>query len=332
MRSETLERASLITGYWYDRMAASGREALLFGSPAREQCIRAVRRTLSEGAFFGLYSEFPLLGEPFLDLSVSGSGGAEGFAEGDGFGYAPLFSYSHSVGIDSLGFEYDLSTGGENAPRAVMFLPRGMDGSEYIKNCLTLMGLGDRSERVLRYIHDAPWEFSYFGGLLNGRDRPVRIVFRLRERELSLIRADMGRFLSELSNFGYDGGELSGMPLLAKKAEVLSVGFDVMPDGRLSSSLGCEYGMARHGGDFLPDRFLQGVNAEVFSTLEEKGCIDSRWREAAKSAFACILTLPDGERVLAKHAVHTVKLRWKNGAPATPKMYTQFVCGRFAER
>lgn len=336
----TEERTRYLTGYWYDKTAADGREALLFGKNSREKCLSAVCRTVCEHSYFGLFSEFPLAGEPFLDLSVysipDGSHPSPDFINGDGFGYRPLFDYCRIRNLNSLGFEFDLSADAPANPNAVVFPPeRYLQDSLFLYECLRLLGLEDRIPFLSDRLGAVPagWTFVYFGGYNGRKGRPLRIVFRLHSHQVLRYRNDPGAFLSDLSRFGYFSAcpdILPSLNILFSYAGNCKLSFDLMPDGSLGPAIGCEYGMTRRTPvDFLPDRFMQSENAAFLRALETAGFIDGRWQSAVQSAFAAVSEEYSEEaavKILQQHAVHTVKLRFCDGKTLSPKMYTQYHC------
>lgn len=340
-----LDRVKILAGYWYDRFASDGREGLLFGSDYRQLCIKAIQRTLTGQALFGLFSEFPLVGDPFLDLSAYGVSSPDlddrpsdpvAFDSGDGFGYQPLFEYCRLRSHDSLGFEFDLSKGEPLRPHAVLFPPDNLLQDEvFLGETLRLMGQGDRTPALLDKLRSAPegWRFAYYGGY-NGRpDAPLRIVFRLRGPQVFRYRDNPEALLADLAGFGYPAAGSHMLPalrILLDHTDNCKLSLDLMQDGCFGPTVGCEYGMARRTRtDFLPRGFMEGENAAFLQALEDAGHIDGRWRHAVQSAFAVLSELPeDGvtRRYEQRHGVHTVKLRWRDAAMLPPKMYTQYSC------
>lgn len=341
MKNENI--ASKFGGYWYDRMTLNGKESLLFGNNYRELCIKAINCTLIKDSYFGLFSEFPLIGEPFLDLSVYSTPKEITlpiyFTDGQGFGYKELYEYQHRLGYHNLGFEFDLSKGQPFHPHVVIFpTDELLYDKEYLENCFNLMGINDRTGFLFNKIDKAipGWKFAYFGGYNGRKDCPTRIVFRICGEQMSAYKSNMKRLFNDLKAFGYlyiSDTMLLPLNILFKYTNNCKISFDLLPDGTLGSTMGFEYGVTlKKHSDFLPNAFWQTDNAQFLQEIEESNLIDNRWRDVVPTAFAVKSSYVDDNQklveVIQNHAIHTVKFRWREGEFLAPKMYTNYFCSQ----
>lgn len=329
-----MESHELLTGLWYDRMAADGREELLLGGDRRRECMKAVGSTLRAGYCYEAYTEIPLLGPGSLDLSVAEIGqsrkaaGAP-FLLGDGFGAAEVFDYHYSHGYFSLGFEFDLSQGEPLSPAVVVFPHRGMirdDG--YWEGAFKSLVLAGRLPDFLRRVKEQPegFRFSYYGAFRGRPSAPLRMSFKLLKDRTSEYENDPARLARRLRELGVPGiGEEAGggFAYFVKYPGNLLLDLDLLPDGTFSGKVGLELGMdGTRIGDALPKGFFASRNPSMFTQLEKDGLIDDRWRKAAESCFAVSVDLAE-EPVLVMNSIHTLKANFVYGKMGIPKLYTR---------
>ena len=177
----------------YAIAARGGREEALFGRGI-ELVRPAYEKTLIGEGYPAAYLEFPLLGEPYLDLlSVHGhvEPGSR-FAAGAGFGYQALFDWyalARPQGPVSLGIEVDCGTG--ECERAGAYL-QYRDHTGLVGPFLESVGAGWRTkafEEVAERMGER-WRPSYVGLFPARAGAPMRIGGYLDPYELRACAED----------------------------------------------------------------------------------------------------------------------------------------------
>ena len=277
----------------YAIAAADGRGEALFGDSidlARE----AYEKTLIGDGYPGAYLEFPLLGEPCLDLLSVHARIEPGsrFAPGAGFGYQPMCDWFARVcdkGEEiSCGIELDLSVG--ETERAGAYLQQRRH-TELIGPFLASVGEHERTQGYLDVLERMPqgWPPAYVG-LFPGREgTPLRIGGYLGAEERRHCADDPMHLAAAFDAIGfsaYDRAMLERCAEFMQLAPSVDFQFDIMPDG----SLGDTFGLSLSFNEARPRQAKEcmgsGYGAKLMEALEGWGLADSRWRLIADAAFA----------------------------------------------
>lgn len=317
----------------YDAVAAQGRGAALLGD-SEADALAFFRRTLIGGDFPAVYLEFPLAGEPCLDLlSIYDrvpSGAA--FASGAGFGYQQTFDWFAGTATDrelrtAIGIELDLSQG--VADHAGIYLQqRGM--TQLVRPFLQTVGAEGRADAYRGMAERMPrgWPAAYVGLFPARPGTPLRLGGYLSEPSRKRCAADPAFLGSRFDLMGfeaYDAGMLDCCSRLMGLAPAVDFQFDLMPDGSLSHTFGLSlsFGGCRPGD--VAACFSQGHGAAVMGLLEQWGLADARWRLIPDTVFArsidCQRADGSAVRLAASVLLNFAKVKFVDGSAQTAKFY-----------
>ena len=276
----------------YSMAASNGRGEALFGDsfwPVRS----IYKRTLIGDGYPSAYLEFPLLGEPGVDLLSVYESVMPGsrFAEGAGFGYQAMFDWfseNCSENEASCGIELDASVG--ETERAGVYL-QFRKHVDLVAPFLDSVGEGARAESYRAVFDRMPegWPPAYVG-LFPGREgTPLRIGGYLGNAAQKACVADPTFLAAQFDQIGfsaYDDAMLSKCSTFMSLAPSIDFQFDIMPDGRLRDvfglSLSFNEAKPRQASECMED----GYGAQICNLLQEWGLADERWKLIADAAFA----------------------------------------------
>ena len=313
--------------------ADEGRAEALFGgglARARE----AVPPFLIGKEFPGVYLEHPLVGDPFLDVTVllgplePGTRVASP-AAGEHCAMLDFYALARREHDDvTCGFEVD--TGRDTMPEAAIhFQPRAHTG--LVRPFCEAVGEPQAADLYLGLAGRMPrgWQPSFLGMFRGRPGAPLRVCGYLAEDERDRCAADPGRLAEVLGAAGFtahDGAMLSqASALMAAAPGVLDFQLDVYPDGRLGPTfaLDVEFGIERP--EAVRQSFEHGAGAAVMGLLEGWGAADGRWREAVRSAFARALPVGLDGGGVGRYALTLMpqwaKARWTGGELQPSKLY-----------
>lgn len=313
--------------------AADGRGPILFGDSvprARE----ALRPFFVGCKFPSVYLEFPLKGDPFLDVTLLYGELEPGTridspAAADTDRLLDWFSEAYEEQDHTcIGFELD--TGNPELPTAaVHFQPRSR--TDLVEPFCEAIGEPERAALYLDLVERMPkgWPLSFFG-LFRGRPGfPLRVCGYLSATERELCASDMNHLAGVFDEIGfsaYDEGMLAQVSdLIAMSSSGLDFQFDIYPDGHLGDILGIDTQFAVEQPQAVRASMENGLGFRIMNLLESWGAADERWKLIADAAFARSLPveLEDGTSDMFSFALMPgwVKARWCGGVLQPSKFY-----------
>ena len=288
----------------YGILAAQGREAALFGD-ARQGACEFFDRSLVLGAFPVLYFEFPLLGEPYLDmLAIYEQVPANPrFARGGGYGYQEAFDWYGNLDADqraAIGIELDLSQG-VTEQAGLYFQQRGE--LALLREFLATVGQEWRSDAYLRMRQRMPrgWNAAYVGLFPAREGTPTRLGGYLSKPVHRLCSEDPSFLAARFDDMGfsaYDRPMLEWCASLMSLVPGIDFQFDLDPDGNLLDTFGLSLSFGRCGLGEVRECFSHGYGARVMEMLQGWGLADERWELIPEMPFARGITFerPDGSK------------------------------------
>ena len=313
--------------------ASAGRGALLFG-----ESLERIRKALPDFVnpvdlqhFPDLYLEFPLLGEPFLDVTVLYSETPESMriasplAAGTEQMIAWLARAKKEYPDICAGFEIDAKHPSQTTA-AVGFQPR--EHTELAKEFCEITGepqygllYGKMAARM-----PAGWKPSYLG-LFKGRPgSPLRVGGYLNQAQIVSCVEDPGvliRFFAAAGFTAYDN------PMIREICSVFSVSpgtvefqFDLYPDETVGDIFSVSTSFAVQQPETVRTAFdnREGNGAKYISLLQKWGIADDRWKKGLEAVFAGALPLRDGALTFSLFP-QWFKVRWTGKKLQPAKMY-----------
>lgn len=315
------------------QLVSDGRQEALFGEGAVRARTAPLPFMVGE-EFPSVYLEFPLAGEPFLDVTVLYDSIAPGTrieseaAEGsqDMLDWFAGINAEHSA--VNCGFELD--THKPELPRAaVHFQPRR--AIQLVEPFCAAVGEPDRAKLYLDMAARMPegWDLSFFGMFRGRPGSPLRVCGYLSEAQKEACAQSSVRLAEVFDHVGfsaYDEAMLSqASVLMAMAPGSCDFQFDIFPDGSLGDTFAIDVQFEIEQPEAVKGSFANGPIANVFGMFQDWGIADERWKLAADAAFARALPveLEDGSQ--AKYSFTLMpqwtKARWSNGVLQPAKLY-----------
>ena len=276
-------RTELFDGF-YARLTAQGRDEVLFGYE-REGARDFFRRCLITDRFPFMYFEFPLKGDPCLDMLATYKHIDHGarFAPGCGYGYQPVFDwFSRQEHLErpAIGLELDLSQG-QTEHAGIYF--QQMSETQLVSPFLDAVGYGQRAASYLKMAERLPkgWKTDYVGLFPARPDAPLRLggtLSGLSQRRCAQDPVFLGSRFDLVGFQAYDAQMLDWCARLMGLAKGVEFQFDLLPDGALGDAFGLLVSFSHVGPKKAASSFASGYAAAVMETFEKWGLADSRWR------------------------------------------------------
>ena len=313
--------------------ADGGRGPVLFGESAA-RARKLVLPFLIGEKFPNVYLEHPLIGEPFIDVTLLYSQLDPGMrVESPAAGeHGALFDWFATVCQDDrnicIGFELD--TKEEVLPEAaVHFQPRAH--TELVRPFCEVVGEPARADLYLGFAERMPdgWPLSFFGMFRGRPASPLRICGYMDSDEKTACIEDRAHLSAAFDAIGfsaYDDAMLSQVSaVMAAAPGSVDFQFDVYPDGSLGPVFAIDAQFGIEQPDAVRETFENGPGATFMGMLEYWGAADNRWWPAICSAFdrAIPVELDGGGRGRIAFTImpQWVKERWANGALQPSKLY-----------
>ena len=336
--------------------ASDGRKEVLFGESV-DRARKAMRPFLVGKKFPSVYLEFPLAGEPFMDVTVllnelepgthvecDAAAGTEAMLDW----YAPVRAEFEDV---SCGYELDTS---KEDPRAaaVHFQPRSH--LELVEPFCEAVGEPERAKLYLDMADRMPpgWDLSFFGMFRGRPGSPLRVCGYLDQgyrKDCCNNPSLVARVFDAIGFSAYDDAMIEQIgQLMATDAKAFDFQFDVYPDGSLGDTFAIDIQFDIERPEHVQASFDSGSAASVMNLLEEWGIADERWRLIPEAAFARSIPVtvpaedaaerdktPAGANAAADDATASPELgmfgftlmpgwgkaRWRNGVLQPAKFY-----------
>lgn len=313
--------------------ASGGRGELLFG-----ESLESVKKILPDfvkpvdlNHFPDLYLEFPLLGKPFLDVTVLYSNIPENMridsplAEGTEQMLVWLAQMKHKYPDICGGFEIDT----KHPPQitaAVGFQPR--EHTELVMKFCEIAGepqYGRLYEKMAGRM-PADQKPSYFGMFKGRPGSPLRIGGYMNQQQAAACSEDPDVLIHFFAAAGFTAFDDS---MIREICSVLSVSpgsvefqFDVFPDDTMGDNFAIATSFAIQQKDAVLAAFYdrEGSGAKYTDLLQKWGAADERWKKGLEAVFARALALRDGA-VTFSIFPQWIKVRWSDKRLQPAKMY-----------
>ncbi|MBP5261174.1 MAG: hypothetical protein J6Z43_03490 [Clostridiales bacterium] len=305
--------------------ADEGREKVLFG-----ECLDTAQKVLPDylkgDTFPKIYLEFPLTGEPFLEVTV-GYGPVSDTEENN-----MLKWVSDKAKIDKgvcCGYELDLKNGVPIRP-AIHFQPRR--SHKLVEPFLSIIGEHDKAPLYHSMTERLPesWQPAMFG-LFRGRPgSPLRIGGYLSRNEIDECIRDKERIpqIFERAGFkAYDGEMIEQLDsLMSVLPDLAGYQFDIFPDGSLGDVFAIDLHLPAMRSGEMHAFFEEGDGAGLARLLSKWEIIDRRFDKVLDMAFAGAIPVQDGLRAYVLRP-DWIKVRWTNRKLQPAKMYVLTTAG-----
>ena len=313
----------------------NGRGPVLFGGSGERACREAL--PFVEGVPFPeMYLEFPLAGEPFLDVSMLYGKIKPGtcFASPAAAGTEAMLDWyagiSHDDGSKEISFGYELDTKhSPPGPAGVHFQPRQHNGL-VMPFCRAL----GREDAGLLYTDLAArmpegWPLSFFGLFRGQADAPLRVCGYMNIDEKQRCAEDPARLEAAFRRIGftsYDDRMLSRIAaVLDASPATVDFQFDIYPDGTPGSVFALDVGFRTEQSEAIRSSFLDGPFAKVMNLFRSWGAADDRWKMVSGIALTRSVPVVDDEGNTRPFALviepHWIKIRWNDAVLCPSKMY-----------
>ena len=313
--------------------ADDGRGPVLFGE-SFERARKALRPFMVGKRFPDVYLEFPLIGEPFMDVTVllkeiepgtridsPAAAGTEAMLEW----YAD--AHGEHQGI-ACGYEVDTKEPGLPAA-AVHFQPRKK--TQLVEPFCKIVGEPERAALYLDLDACMPegWPLSFFGMFRGRPGSPLRVCGYLARTAQSACACDpeeLGRAFRAIGFTAYDNAMLAQVSqLMAVAPGLIDFQFDIYPDGSLGDTFAIDLQFEIAQPKDVQACFTDGGGANVMNLLEKWGAADERWHLGAEAAFANAIPAWREDGSICKWAFTLMpqwaKARWKDGVLQPSKLY-----------
>lgn len=313
--------------------ADEGRGPILFGD-SFERARYAVLPFLVGEQMPSVYLEHPLIGDPFLDVTLLYSKVKTGtYIESDlAKDSGAMFDWFSSVDTEgeSITCGYELDTKDPTLPQAAMhFQPRSH--LELVEPFCKAVGEPERAKLYLDLASRMPkgWPLSFFG-LFRGRpDFPLRACgyMSMNEREACAKNpAHIAECFNHIGFDAYDDAMLDEIGLAMDTTPgAIDFQFDIYPDGSLGSTFAIDTQFEIDQPETVQDAFENGDCAGLMALLEDWGIADERWHLSIASTFARAIPveLEDGSYARFAFALmpQWAKIRWSKGVLQPSKLY-----------
>lgn len=313
--------------------ADEGRGPVLFGE-SLDRAREAVVPFMVGEKFPSVYLEHPLIGDPFLDVTVLYGKIEPGFCiESDAArGTEALIDwYANECGeYENISFGFELDTKKtELSAGAVHFQPRRH--TELVVPFCKALGEPERAQLYLGLNERLPaeWQLSFFGMFRGRPGSPLRVCGYLDTEEREACAQDPSRLASVFDAIGFSAYD---SPMLAEATRLMGVApvgidfqFDVWPDGSLGNTFAFDLQFGIEQPEAVLANFTDGPAAQLMGLLESLGVADHRWKLGAQAAFARAIPveLPDGSlhRYSFTLMPQWAKARWTDGVLQPSKLY-----------
>ena len=323
--------------------ADEGRGKVLFG----EDHTKTLDRVLPfvEGVPFPtLYLEFPLAGDPFLDVTALYGEIEPGtrFRSEAAAGTERMIDWfaQTAAQYDGLCFGFELDAGRDAAaPAAVHFqhLSRIGLAQEFCES-LGEPAAGQLYTDLAARMPEG-WPLAFFG-LFRGRPgSPLRVCGYLDRDEKQRCAEDPSRLAEAFRQVGfraYDDRMLrQAAALLAAAPGSADFQFDIFPDGTPGETFAIDACLGLKRSEVQKSSFTDGACAECMELLASWGAADDRWRPAAGTCLSRGMPVED-EAGRAKIYALTVcpkwvKARWRGTVLQKAKLYCEAKAGILRE-
>ena len=313
--------------------ADEGRRDALFGE-SFERARTATLPFLVGPTCPTIYFEHPLIGEPFLDVTLLYNSlepktriasdlaqGTEGLLEW----YSSLPTQTQGV---SMGFELDTKDP-KPSQAAVHFQPR--ERTELVRPFFEALGEPERARLYLDLAARMPqgWPLAFFGVFRGRADFPLRVCGYMDPSEAKACAQSPGHLAKRFAEIGFAAFDQAMLEqvcaLMAAAPGGIDFQFDVYPDGSLGEVFAIDTQFEIAQPEAVEGAFENGRAGRLMRLLEEWGVADGRWQLGVQAAFARALPVEPEGGGLGRYALTLMpqwaKARWSNAALQPSKLY-----------
>ena len=313
--------------------ADRGRGNVLFGESF--QRARAAGQPFMVGEDFpDVYLEFPLTGDPFLDITVllgalppntriesPTAQGTEAMLDW----YAGIRPQHTEV---SCGYEIDTKKS-DFGQAAVHFQPRMH--TELVEPFCNIVGEPERARLYLELSERMPegWPLSFFGMFRGRPGSPLRVCGYMGFEQKDTCANNPSCLQDAFDAIGftsYDAMMLEQVSeLLAAAPGSVDFQFDLYDDGTLGSTFAIDVQFAVERPELVQSSFTDGPASHVMKLLEQWGAADERWHLGIQATFAQAIPVELEDGSMGRYAFtlmpQWVKARWTDATLQPSKLY-----------
>ncbi len=318
--------------------ASDGRAQAFFGPDWEKTCDAVLPYT--RGVLFpDLYLEFPLKGDPFLDVTAlihtvepGGPACPEAVAEME-----PVYSWVTKLHAADrricFGFELDAATAA-SGPAGVHF--QHHEKLHLAREFCERMGDPDAGKLYLDLAERMPeeWRPAFFGMFRRRPGSPLRVCGYLSREEIARCAEKPAHLEAVFRRIGfsaYDDGMLQAVSAWLGTVRNADYQMDVWPDGTLGEVFAVDGSAGRLCEQKMKSSFDSDDFARMMTLLESWGAADSRWRLAAGMELTRGFPVEDenGNPSLFAMLVQPnwVKARWRAAVLQNAKCYCRAWAG-----
>lgn len=284
--------------------------------------------------FPSIYFEFPLKGDPFLDITVlfgqlePGTRIDSAAANGTG-DMLDWFAQAREED-DNISCGFELDTKEPALPRAaVHFQPRLR--TELVEPFCETIGEMDKAALYLAQASRMPegWPLSFFGMFRGRANSPLRICGYMGYSAKSACADDPRELAAAFDAIGFTAyddamlGQVSQVMRIAPGS--IDFQFDVLPDGSLGSTFALDVQFEIEQPELVKERFKTGPIARFMNLIQSWDIADERWKLVADSAFARAIPVELDDGSIGKYSFTLMpqwaKVRWRDCVLQTSKLY-----------
>ena len=313
--------------------ADEGRGPILFGDSFDRARMVPLPFLVGE-SFPDVYLEFPLLGDPYLDVTLLyndlqvGTRVDSPLAGDHGAMFDWFAQASKAQSGLCCGFELDTSNP-QTPEAAVHFQPR--EATSFVRPFFDALGEPERGMLYERQAARMPkgWSLAFCGMFRRRENAPLRVCGYMDKAQQDAC-ASSGECLEQafrcVGFTAYTSSMLEQVQrLLALVPEGVDFQFDVYPDGSLGDVFAIDAQFQIKQPHVVNEMFETGAPGRVMRQLEEWGIADGRWRQGVQATFARALPIELPQGGMGRYALTVmpqwVKVRWTKGVLQPSKLY-----------
>ena len=314
--------------------ADNGRKDVLLGESVDRARTQGRPFMLGE-EFPSVYLEMPLIGDPFLDVTIlyakiAPQTRVDSPAAGRHEAMFDWYAEVVTPAYEDVCCGFELDTSRASLPEAaVHFQPR--IHTELVRPFCEAIGEPERADLYLDLVARMPagWPLSFFG-LFRGRPgTPMRVCGYLGDRARRSCANDPAHLAATFDQIGFTAYDDA---LLAQACELMASGlgsldfqFDVYPDGHLSDVFALDLKFEIEKPEAVLRAFDDGPAGETMRLFERWGIADERWKLIPQAAFARSLPVETDDGGWYSYAFTLMpgwaKVRWSSGVLQPSKFY-----------
>ena len=315
------------------QLGDNGRAEALLGEAAT-RAAEACKPFMVGAEFPSVYLELPLLGDPFLDVTLLYSkldpGTRFDSPAAQGTEAVVDFFMEAYREHDNISFGFELDTSKSQLPRAaVHFQPRKL--TQLVEPFLQAAGEPERAQLYLGQNARMPegWPLSFFGMFRGRADTPLRVCGYMDDAQKQACATHPAQLQAAFEAIGFRAFDQA---MLAQASQVMAAApgtvdfqFDVLPDGSLSKVFALDVQFEIAQPEAVQCSFEEGKVAGLMTLLEEMGIADERWHQAIQATFARGLPAQRSDGSWGNYCFtlmpQWLKVRWIDGAVQPSKIY-----------